>query len=309
MNRRKSIVLLLLGIAVKTLGQQDPMYSEYVFNQLIINPAYAGTHDVLSTTLLYRNQWVNIPGAPQTGILSIDAPIKNKNVGVGLNVEFDKIGVTKHTGITGIYSYKIKFVNSSLAFGLQAGVGFSNSNFTSVNYSENGQGDVAFQNNFHDVLPNIGFGIYYNADRFFAGLSIPQIAGYAIQNALYHKTESAQLDLSNHYFLSTGYIFNLSPDIKLKPSVLLKYVKGAPLEIDINTIVSFYDIMALGVSYRSLASVDFLAQVKITNQVYVGYAYEYSTTRLNTFSSGSHEIMVQYFFDFSHAKIITPRFF
>jgi len=302
-------VLLLTGASAITLAQQDPMYSLYVFNGLIINPGYAGTRAVLCASVLYRDQWENIPGAPKTGILSIDAPIKNKNVGVGMTVEFDKIGISSHTGFNGIYSYRLKFASSSLVFGLQAGLGFSTSNFSTVKYTDGTQNDVAFQNNFHDVLPNFGFGLYYYSDRFYAGFSIPQIAGYAIQNALYHRTESAYLDLANHYFINTGYLFNLSSDVKAKPSVLIKYVRGAPVEMDLNGIVWFYDLIAAGISYRSFASLDFILQCRVTNQISIGYAYEYATTKLNSFSSGSHEIMLQYYFDFSHPKIVTPRFF
>lgn len=309
MKKTLSVLLFLLGISITTFAQQEPMYSQYVFNGLIINPAYAGTRDVLCASILYRDQWENIPGSPKTGIFSIDAPVQNKNVGLGMTVEFDKIGVSSHTGFNGIYSYRLRFAQSSLVFGLQAGVGFSNSNFSSVKYSDGTQNDIAFQNNFHDVLPNFGFGLYYYSNKFYAGFSIPQIAGYAIQNALYHKTESAYLDLANHYFINTGYLFDLTPDIKAKPSILLKYVRGAPVEMDLNGIVWFYDLIAAGVSYRSLASLDFILQFRATHQISVGYAYEYATTKLNTFSSGSHEIMLQYFFDFSHAKIVTPRFF
>jgi type IX secretion system PorP/SprF family membrane protein len=309
MKKTLSIVLFLLGFSIITFAQQDPMYSQYVFNGLIINPAYAGTRDILCASILYRDQWENIPGSPKTGIFSIDAPIQNKNVGLGMTVEFDKIGISTHTAFNGIYSYRLRFAQSSLVFGLQAGVGFSNSNFSSVKYSDGTQNDIAFQNNFHDVLPNFGFGLYYYSNKFYAGFSIPQIAGYAIQNALYHKTESAYLDLANHYFINTGYLFDITSDIKAKPSVLLKYVKGAPVEMDLNGIVWFYDLIAAGVSYRSMASLDFILQFRATHQISIGYAYEYATTKLNTFSSGSHEIMLQYFFDYSHSKIVTPRFF
>lgn len=309
MIKRINIVLLLFGVTMKLLAQQDAMYSQYIFNGLIINPAYAGMHEMLSATLLYRNQWVNIPGAPKTEMLSIDAPLRNQKVGLGLNIEFDKIGVTSHSGIEGVYSYKIKFVKSTLSFGIQAGLGISNSNFTSVAYTDGGQSDEAFQNNSQDVLPNFGFGMYYYTDRFYAGFSVPQIAGRSIQKAILGNSEAAHLDLANHYFINAGCLFNLSPDLKLKPSILLKYVNGAPLEMDINGVLWFYDILALGASYRSLASVNILAQVRITNQLYFGYAYEYATTQLSSFSSGSHEIMLQYFFDFSRAKIVTPRYF
>lgn len=309
MYRKNSIVLLLLILSVKVFAQQDPMYSQYVFNGLVINPAYAGTRDVLSATLLYRDQWINIPGAPKTGMLSIDAPIKSQKVGIGMMVEFDKIGVTNHTGVNGVYSYRIKFEQSSLTLGVQAGIGFNNSNFNSVKYADGAQVDEAFQTNYHDVQPNFGFGVYYYTNKFYAGFSIPQIAGNAIQKAIYSNSEGAHLDLANHYFVSSGYLFDMTSDIKLKPSILLKYVNGAPLEIDVNGVVWFYDLMALGVSYRSLASLNFLGQIRLTSQLYLGYSYEYPTTNLNTFSSGSHEIMLQYHFDFSHAKIVTPRFF
>jgi type IX secretion system PorP/SprF family membrane protein len=303
------LFLFLLVYSNTVSAQQDPMYSQYVFNGLIINPAYAGTREVLCASVLYRDQWTGVPGAPKTGILSLDAPVRNKNVGVGAIAEFDRIGISSHTAISGIYSYKLRFPNSSLVFGLQAGVGFSTSDFTSVKYTDGTADDVAFQENFHDVLPNIGFGVYYYTDRFYAGLSVPQIGGYAIQNLLYHKTESAYLDLANHYFINTGYVFNLTPDIKAKPSVLIKYVRGAPVELDLNGVVWFYDILAAGFSYRSMASLDFIVQLRATKQFTIGYAYEYATTKLNTFSSGSHEIMLQYFFDFAKDKVVTPRYF
>ncbi len=298
-----------MWLSMGIFAQQDPMYSEYVFDGLLINPAYAGTHDVLNAALLYRDQWLNIPGAPKTGIFSIDAPLKNEKVGIGLNIESDKIGVTSFTNVTGDYSYRLKFSNSSLNLGIQLGVGFTNSNLTSVITSDGGPADPSFESNYHVALPIFGFGMYYYSDKFFAGLSIPQIGGSSVQKVLYGNSDNINLDLSNHYFLYTGYLFNLTPDVKLKPSVLFKYVNGAPVEMDINGVCWFYDLIALGFSYRSLASVDFLAQFKLTDQVYLGYAYEYPTNALNNFSSGSHEIMLQYMFDFSHAKIITPRFF
>lgn len=296
-------------LSATAFTQQDPMYSQYVFNGLVLNPAYAGSREVLCATMLYRNQWVNIPGAPKTGLFSIDAPYKNQKVGFGLNVEFDNIGVTHHTAFSGAYSYKLRFEKSTLALGIQAGIGFSTTNLTTVKYSESGTPDGSFESNFHETLPNFGFGLYYYTDKFFAGFSIPQIAGHTIQKAINGNSEGAHLDLANHYFLSSGYLVNLSPDLKLKPSVLLKYVGGAPMEIDVNGVVWFYDLLALGVSYRSLASVDFLAQVRVSKQFYFGYAYEQAANGMSSFAGGSHEIMLQYQFDFSKAKIVTPRFF
>jgi type IX secretion system PorP/SprF family membrane protein len=158
------------------------MYSQYVFNGLLINPAYAGSREVLSATVLYRNQWVNIPGAPKTGVFSLDSPVKNQKVGLGLNMVFDKIGVTTRTSVSGIYSYKLYFEQSSLSFGLQAGVGFFNTNNSEVNYSNSSNADPAFMTDYHMVVPNFGFGTYYHSDRFFAGFSIMNILGSAIQD-------------------------------------------------------------------------------------------------------------------------------
>jgi type IX secretion system PorP/SprF family membrane protein len=309
MMKTTGLILILLIASVTAYSQQDPMYSQYVFNGLLINPAYAGTHDALNATLLYRNQWVNISGAPKTGLFAVDAPVKSQKIGVGLNVEYDKIGVTSHTGISGAYAYQIPLLHGKLSFGLQVGVGFSKSDFTSVQYSQDSQVDEAFEKNIFETLPNFGIGLYYYNDRFYAGYSVPQIAGKVIQNLIYENSEGVHLDLANHHFLTAGYKFNLSPDMAFKPSVLLKYVTGAPLETDLNGIVTFYDILALGISYRSGASMDFLAQVKISNQFCVGYAYEYATNDLNTFSNGSHEIMLQYLFNFTRNKLVTPRFF
>lgn len=307
---RKILFALIAIIAVQPgRAQQDPMYSHYIFNGLIINPAYAGTGEALRATVLYRNQWANIPGAPKTGIFSADSPIRNEKIGTGINIGFDKIGVTSHTSITGIYSYRIKLKKSTIALGLQGGVGFFTTDFTSVDYSDGTDPDIAFQANYHDVLPNIGFGAYYYTDRFYAGFSVPQVAGYAIQNAIYKNSDRAHLDLANHYMLTAGYLFDLTSDIKLKPSVLARFVAGAPVEFDLNAVAWFYDLLALGVSYRSMASVNFISQLRITSQFSLGYGFEYSTTELNNFSNGSHEIMLQYLFSFTQKKVLTPRYF
>ena len=309
MIKKYYILLLMLSISMRVIAQQDPMYSQYIFNGLLINPAYAGTHEVLNATMLYRNQWINIPGAPKTGIFSIDSPVLNQKIGIGLNVSFDNIGVTSHSAITGIYAYKLRFSQSSLTFGIQAGVGFFYSNNTSVK-TDNTQIDVAFQTDYKETLPNFGIGMYYQANRFYAGFSIPQMLGPEIHKAIYgNQRNDLNFVLVNHYFLSSGYLFDLNPDLKFQLYTLLKFVDGAPIEGDINGILWFSDSIAFGLSYRSIASVGFLCQIKINKQLFLGYAYEYSTTQLKDFTSGSHEIALRYQFDFSRGKISTPRFF
>jgi len=309
MIKKCYILLLILSISMRVFAQQDPMYSQYIFNGLLINPAYAGTREVLNATMLYRDQWVNIPGAPKTGIFTIDSPVRNQKIGIGLNVSFDKIGVTSHSAITGIYAYKLRFSQSFLTFGIQAGVGFFYSNNTSVK-TDNTQIDVAFQTDYKETLPNFGVGMYYQANRFFAGFSIPQMLGSEIHQALYgNQQNDLNYVLVNHYFLSSGYLFDLNTEMKFQLYTLLKFVDGAPIEGDLNGILWFSDTIAFGLSYRSEDSVGVLGQIKINKQLFLGYAYEYSTTQLNNFTSGSHEIVLRYQFDFSRGKISTPRFF
>lgn len=296
------MVFLLAGI--RCLAQQDPMYSQYMFNGLLINPAYAGSHEAMSATILYRNQWQNIPGAPKTGTLTLDAPLKSEKVGLGLNLLVDKIGITRKTGIMGAYSYKIKFKESVLAAGLQMGYNFVTSDYTSVQYSENGnQYDDAFMQDIHEKYPSFGMGLYYYTNRFYAGLSIPEFGSFFFGKPSY------KLDQSVHYFFTSGYVFDLSQDIKFKPSVLAKYVSGAPLTMDFNATAWFFDFFALGASYRSGSSINMFTEIKMTPQLYLGYAYEYAYTDLRNFNTGTHELMLRYDFSFSRSKVLTPRYF
>jgi len=311
MLKRFTIFFLFLLLSARVFAQQDPMYSQYVFNGLLINPAYAGSREVLNATALYRNQWVNIPGAPKTGAFSLDSPIKNQKVGLGLNVVFDKIGVTNHSDFSGIYSYKVYFSDRDiLSFGLQAGIGFYNSTNTEVKYTDDNHIDPAFQEDYHRVLPHFSFGTYFHSDRFYLGLSVMDILGKSIENRIYpNMANDLNINVVSHFFVNSGYLFDLSPDIKFQPSVLIKYVSGAPVEGDFNGVFSIYDLLAFGVSIRSAASLDFIMQVKVSKQLSMGYSYEYSTNELSNFTSGSHEIVLRYQFDFSKGKIVTPRFF
>lgn len=310
MIKRVTIFFLFLSLAMPVFAQQDPMYSQYVFDGLLINPAYAGTREVLNAAALYRNQWVNIPGAPKTGVFSIDSPIKNEKVGLGLNVVVDEIGVTNHTGISGIYSYKLYFSQSSLSFGIQAGVGFFNSTNSEVKHSDNATVDPAFVTDYHVMLPNFSCGIYYHSDRYYAGFSVMDILGRTIENQLYpNVANDLVINVESHFFLTSGYLIDLSPNVKVQPSFLVKYVGGAPLEFDINGVFSLYDLFYMGISYRSYASIDILTQVRINNQLSLGYSYEYSTNELSNFTSGSHEIVLRFRLDKGQRKFVSPRYF
>lgn len=310
MSKKPALLLLFLLLSFHVFAQQEPMYSQYVYNGLLINPAYAGTREVFSATAMMRNQWIGVPGAPKTAALSIESLMQNCKVALGINMVMDEIGETNHSGIAAIYSYKVNFQESMLSFGLQGGVGFYNSNNSRSEYSETSQFDPSFQEDFHRILPNFSFGMYYHSDRFYVGVSQINILGKTIHDSFY---PSSVTDLGiaavSHFFFTSGYLFDLTEDFKFQSSFLVKYVGGAPIEADLNALVLLKDILVVGASYRSYASINFMTHVKISDKMSVGYSYEYSTNELSNFTAGSHEIMLRYQFATGGLKFVSPRYF
>jgi len=284
------------------------MYSQYMFNTLAINPAYAGSRNVLSATALFRNQWTGIDGAPKTGTLSVDAPILGKQVGIGAQIFTDKLGITQTNGGTLSAAYRIRMEKGSLSFGIQTVFSQYRANFTEVPLSSSAAYDPAFADNVSKFLFNVGTGVYYNSDKFYIGLSALDI----MPNSL-TKYESNNIALGSkqalHLFLATGYVFPLSPDFKLKPSVLVKGVKGAPIEADLNAALWIKDVVSIGAQYRTSADIGAMIEVQASPQIRIGYSYDRSTTPLKSFNSGSHEIMLRYEFGFDKGKILSPRYF
>ncbi len=301
-------LLLIAAAANKLYAQQEAMYSQYMFNTLAINPAYAGSRNVTSATALYRNQWVGINGAPETITFSIDAPVNSKKVGLGLQVFNDKIGITKTTGAFASYAYRIRLQKGTLAFGLQAGASQYRADFQNVLLSPDPSNDLAFSQNVNKVLVNVGTGVYYNTDRFYIGLSSPQL----LNNKLTNFTVEGNNVFNGqalHLFFATGYVFPLSDVFALKPSVLVKGVKGAPIEADLNATLWIKDVFAIGLQYRTKADMSALIEIQASPQIRLGYAYDRSLTKLVQYNSGSHEIMLRYEFGFEKGKILSPRYF
>ncbi|HKG07653.1 MAG TPA: type IX secretion system membrane protein PorP/SprF, partial [Pedobacter sp.] len=283
-------------------------YSQYMFNTLAINPAYAGSRNVVSATALFRNQWTGIDGAPKTGTLSVDAPILNKQLGIGVQVFTDKLGITQTNGGTLSAAYRIRMDKGSLSFGIQTVFSQYRANFTEVPLSSSAAYDPAFADNVSKFLFNVGTGVYYNSDKFYIGLSALDL----MPNSL-TKYESNDIAMGSkqalHLFLATGYVFPLSPDFKLKPSVLVKGVKGAPIEADLNAALWIKDVISIGAQYRTSADIGAMIEIQASPQIRIGYSYERSTTELQQFNSGSHEIMLRYEFGFAKGKILSPRYF
>ncbi len=286
MKRKILIVALLFSFWLNAIAQQDAMYSQYMFNQLLVNPAYAGNQDALNITAIRRWQWVNMDGAPRTLTFAADAPVWNDRVGLGLTVLSDRIGVTMNNSIFTTYSYRIKTSEeSSLSFGLQLGVSNFRSELSSLTTTVDN--DPTLAQNTNRWLPNVGSGVYYKTKRFYAGFSLPHLIKTRVADGM----QSFQ---RRHYFITAGYSFNASKSIALKPSLLLKYVRGSTLQVDINLNTWFYDRIGVGVSYRTGDSVVVLAEFMITPQLGFGYAYDAMLTPLKMYTSGSHELLLRY---------------
>jgi type IX secretion system PorP/SprF family membrane protein len=261
-------VLLTSLTTFSAMAQQDPMYSQYMFNMLSVNPAYAGTREMLTMTAMYRKQWIGIEGAPTTMTFSIDAPVKNQRMALGLNVVNDEIGISNNLTMNALYAYRVRFNNSAvLSLGLQAGLGQYSADYTSVRTSNNYGGsdnDRAFGNNINQFFPNAGFGAYYYSNRFFAGIGLPKL----IKNNLtgINKPTIDFTSFTNrqnrHMFISSGYTFDLNQDWQAKPSVMVKGVKGAPLEADVNFNTWWRNTVGAGISYRTADAVVAMVEFK-----------------------------------------------
>lgn len=304
--KRTFLILTLLVSAKALIAQQDAMYSQYMFNMMAVNPAYAGSREVLSATALTRAQWVGLEGAPVSNTLSIDMPVKGKKIGLGAQVFNDKIGITSNSGFYGSYAYRIKFSKSTLSFGLQGGFVNYSAEYTKVKLSNSpyAVSDKAFQENVSVLIPSAGAGIYMSDDRYYIGASLPNLLNTQITSAT-----KVQVNKYDHLFLMAGYVVNLSSDFKLKPSGLLKVVSGAPIQADVNVNLWMYDILALGVSYRTGDAAVAMVELQAAPNLRVGYAFDHSVSGLREYNSGSHELMVRYEFGYTKDKIITPRYF
>jgi type IX secretion system PorP/SprF family membrane protein len=288
-------------------AQQDALFSQYMFNMMLVNPAYTGSRDVISLSALYRNQWANAPGAPQTMTFSADAPLKREKMGIGLTVFNDKIGVVNNSGFYATYSYRIRLTNNStLALGANVGGTYYTARLSSVDYTDDNTYDPAFASNVSKFMPNIGLGIYYSTDKLYIGLSSPHLLNNQLDNS--SGTTARQY---RHYFLMGGYLFKLNHALKLRPSVLVKQVYGAPIQADLNCNLWFYDKFAVGLSYRSLDAPMILLEAQILEQLRFGYAFEYTVNSFSKYAShyGTHELMLRYEFGYDKGKVLTPRYF
>ncbi len=304
----RPFLLIAFHFSLFTLvtAQQDAEYSMYQFNGLYINPAYSGSREAISATAVYRNQWVKMPGAPQTASVAVHSPLKNNHIGLGLIYTYDRIGVSKKNSVNASFAYRLaigKKKKVKLSIGLSAGFTNYRADLNSVATTEANDPNFA-GNNQNRWLPNFGFGVYIYSDKFFVGASLPHL----LANRLNGKTSVFETSPTiarqyYHLLITGGYVFNLGKKVKFMPSVLLKYVPvHAPISFDFNATFIFIDRLWIGAAYRLNDSYNFMATANITKQLRLGYAYDLTVSSLRTYTSGSHEVVLGFDFDFRKEK-------
>ncbi len=300
------IILFTLGTLKTMHAQRDQMISQYMFNGLFLNPAYSGSHDYISTSLLYRTQWVDVKGAPQTYIASLDAPIKSNKMGVGLQLGHDVIGLTSQTDVYANYAYYLKFRASRLAFGIKAGVSQYGIDRNKLHIWD--VEDPKYAGSSPIWIPKFGTGIYYYGYRFYLGVSVPTLLAHE-SDTEFGLDLNRTTQLNRHYYFNGGYVINLNRNIMLKPSFLIKYVPNTPVQADLNVNFLFNKVFWIGMSYRTGDSFISLLEYQINNRFRVGYSYDFIVSKLGNYSSGSHEIMLGIDFGKKALSSKSPRFF
>lgn len=306
---RNIIPALLFAMALGTAhGQQEVMVSQYMFNGLFLNPAYAGSHGYLSSSLLHRAQWMQMDGAPRTSMMALDGSVMNGKMGLGFSIVHDQIGVSRDLDMAGHYAYHLKLSeHSRLSFGLRAGLSVYSARLSELIYWDNN--DQVFQADIQNqAVGKFGFGMYWYDRTAFVGLSVPTI--YAADGRITSDVGDA-LDhhFTQHYYLHAGKVWPLNEVFDIKPSVLVKYMPNAPVQADVNCNLLYKERIWLGAGYRSGDAIVAMVEYQVTPQMRIGYAYDMTTSRLRSYNHGSHEIMLGMDFGRDLVKIKTPRYF
>ena len=299
---KKFYIVIVLLIATQVYGQQDPQYTQYMYNMNVINPAYAGSKENLSFGLLYRTQWAGVDGAPQTATFFGHAPISDK-VGMGLSVISDEVGPVRETNVYADFSYTLNLGGEhKLAFGIKAGATFHDIGLAGIDLID--PGDPFFQD-ISTTTPNIGAGFFYHTEKYYFAASLPNILDSVHLDANGNKIGSEE----SHYFITGGYVFDLSENTELKPSFLVKSAFGAPTSFDVNLNARFFKKFEIGGSYRLDDSFSGLINFAITPSLRIGYAYVNVTSDIKRFAPASHEFMLLFDLNFPKKVSRSPRFF
>ncbi len=306
---KKIFFLTLFAIMtfMNVSAQQDPHYTQYMYNMSVINPAYAGSKENMTGGLLFRKQWIDIDGAPTTGTFFINSPV-GKNVGLGLSAINDKIGPVEETNLYADFSYTLNLGGDRrLAFGLKGGGTFHKVGL----FSQIGDGyvpdlnDPAFQQNSSKSFLNLGSGLFYYTNKYYVAFSVPNMlkSSYLSYNGMRFGTETL------HYFLTGGYVFDLNPDLKFKPSAMIKSAFNSPVSFDVSANFMFYDKFEVGATYRKQDSFGAMVNYAVSPGLRVGYAYDKIVSDLKVTTPSSHEIMILFDLNFPKKVSQSPRYF
>lgn len=314
--RSPGVFILAVFTCFHAYGQQVATYSQYMFNGLAINPAYAGSHDALSATVLTRFQNVGLKGAPNTQTFSAHTPLMKRRVSVGFMIIHDQLSVINQTGIHFSYAYRIPVRKSNdntanISFGLQGGVSMYRARYTDLDLYSNSAAnptpgtDLIFAQDIRESRPNIGAGVFYSQRNAYVGISMPSLV-----NNVFDRGEASQTVYQNiPVILTGGYVYSLNRLLKAKPNFLFKMVDNRPIEFDLNASLLFDEVLWAGLSYKSSKQVVLMTQFQITDPLQFGYSYTISAGPIRSAELGSHELMINYRFWFNKKGMVSPRYF
>ena len=300
----KKILLIIFIVSSLVLkAQQDAQASMYFFNPLNYNPAYAGTRGSLNLTAVHRSQWVGWEGAPKTQFLSIHAPIVRKRIGLGANLSYDNIGSRSNISAMGNFAYHLQLNSKSLrlSFGASAGINSNQYDFNGLIVNDNT--DINYLTSNKTLSPNFGAGIYLHSNKGYLGFSLPRLIEKSIDN------NTSKSFLKRHYYLTSGYVFNVNSVTDIKPSILIKYTQNAPITVDFNYSMFFYNKLWIGLMYRMHESVGFNSSFLVKEAFTLGYSFDYPINNLRLNNFGSHEILFSFDLRSKNRAFISPRYF
>jgi type IX secretion system PorP/SprF family membrane protein len=303
-----TLVCSLFVLTTQTVrAQQDPNFTQYMYNTLSINPAYAGSRDVFSAVALHRSQWLGFNGAPTSQTLSAHTPISDGKMGLGFNIVNDQIGITQQTDINAIYSYALEMSRyTKLSFGINAGVNLMNIDYRDLNIFD--PNDPEFNNNIENkVSPQVGLGALLYNDQYFVGLSVPSL----LRNDRFSDNSIADATVRDrlHYYLTAGVVFDLTPTLKFKPSVLFRHVSGSPLLAELSSNFLINDRFTLGAAYRLNSAFSGLVGFQASDSILLGIAYDRDISTFSSYNDGSLEFFVRFELFKKYKRMYTPRFF
>ncbi len=302
--KKRVLVILVLLVAFKINAQQDPQYTQYMYNMNVINPAYAGSNDGISFGFLYRDQWEGLEGAPKTATMNVHFPA-GRNVGLGFSAISDEIGPVSETNLYIDFSYTLNFSNDNrLAFGVKAGGTFHDVGLANLTLID--QNDPFFATDINENTPNVGAGVYfYKPNSYYISVSVPNIL------------ESVHLDNNDfnigsetrHIFAAAGYIFDINENFKFKPHTFVKYASQSPLSLDLNANLFMYNLIEVGAGYRTDDSITAMINFMVSPSIRIGYAYDSIQSELNFLTKASHEIFINFDINFKSKVSRSPRYF